>query len=199
LKENINGQDNQVSVNTDKAVSAALSDFARTELSAGAGDKNVATMTDAARTLAYYYVSHGMKPSDAAKAAVNALTSRWDFSDTFRTPKGLLKPAEEVTSDIVNGLKADDIKPWPARPNDPIPDDRRLQMQLAQAQHGKWVVNENETGLVLLYPDGRPVIGKDGHRIERNWQQITDQDKAIRSRPPTTSVIPDSLNPPLWR
>lgn len=195
LKKNIDDMASGTSTQIDREVAAKLSDFRRTEMAAGYGAENVDKVGDAIRTLSYYYTMRGQNPNDAVNAASKAVLDRYSYGDTFRTPRGLLPRAEIVTSYVAASIQPDMLRPLPDRQNERLTPEQKAEQQARAARRGKWVVNDDESGLVLMYPDStgfvnRPVMDSKGRKFELSWKQITDYNVPPEFVPTDVMVAP---------
>lgn len=160
LKDNLDKRDSTVVRSIDQNTQTALADFTRSAMAQG-DPKLVKTVNDAATFLAYYYASQpGTDATTAARKAVTALTDRYQFVGDMRVPKGLGADVESATADVRKAITPDILRPVPARPGETLTEEQRLGIQADQARRGRWVTNEDGSGVVLLYPNGQPVMVK---------------------------------------
>lgn len=167
LKDNLDKREAGLRTDIDRRVQDGLGEFNRT--AAAQGDPMLMkTVNDAVTSLAYFYAGQpGRSASDASKAAVNAVTSRYDFLNDMRVPRGMTKQVETATKEAMLGITTDHLDPVPNRPGEVFDEKGKLDLQLAQALRGRWVTNESDNGVVLLYPNGQPVMVKNGSGIQR--------------------------------
>ncbi len=157
LKDNLDKKDKTLTTSIDSQTQAALSDFTRTAMAQGS-PRLTKTVNDAATALAYYYATQpGMDASTAARKAANALTARYDFINDMRVPKGAGADVEGATESVKGSLTPEILRPEPSRPGEVLTDEQKASIQIQQAKRGRWVTNEDGTGVVLLYPDGTNV------------------------------------------
>jgi hypothetical protein len=151
----------------DDRVQRGLTEFTRTAMAQG-DPRLVKTLNDATTTLAYYYAGQpGRSPSDAVESAVRATTARYDYLNDMRVPRGMTRQVETATKEAMLGLTTERLEPVPDRPGEVFKPEQKLEQQLAQARAGRWVTNESENGVVLLYPNGQPVYVKTSRGFER--------------------------------
>lgn len=155
ISEEIDGSEGGMMTN-----SSGLADWERTVFASGVNTKNMETvnkMKGAIKNLAVYYVHKGMEPGPAAQKASEVINGRYNFSNTFRVPKEYdIKTIEDVTDNYIDVLK-------PRHLHKDFQDDAIID---SLHRTGKWVTNENETGVVLLHETGIPVRLVDGSRAE---------------------------------
>lgn len=150
-------------------------------------DKIIADELEAARVLAYQYVTKdGLDESTAAERAFEELLgNRYDFDEGYRTPKGMAGLAGAFAADLQAKLTPDQFEPAAVGPNtDPAlaefgnEDYRRRAAWSNAVNNGVWVNNETGDGLLLMVPDDTtssaysPLRLKDGNRVEMTFDEM---------------------------
>jgi hypothetical protein len=153
------------------------------------GDAMAGQFEEATRKLAYFYAVRGVDPVTAANRAAQEVIGRYEFGNTFMTPKGQLRATEQIVGQTVLNMKPGDLAVTGRRPNETLTDDQIREQQLGLLQRnpiGSW--RNNDGGLQLVYPNGNPVLGADGSPIIMTWQQIrTTKPDPARTITPTTT------------
>jgi hypothetical protein len=128
-------------------------------------------------TLATLYVNrYGMKPVAAAnKAAKEIVMDNYYFSDTFRVTRSSQLPlatAEAATQNFTSlmDFKDIDIPIGIATPEE----NRRLYADQIR-NNGYWITNGDESGLILMAPNGVIVETLEGEPIELVWDAMRGQ------------------------
>jgi hypothetical protein len=145
-----------------------MTDFAKSLAAYGpAGAALVARERAAAEALAMSILAAngGRDPAGAArKAAETLVNSRYDFSDTYRTPKGMGSAVDGAARQVLRQLSADEMAP--AMGGDPaLSEQYRKTAALRAAQGGRWINTPDGKGIELHQQDGRPVILRSGARV----------------------------------
>jgi hypothetical protein len=145
-------------------VFAEMADFAETmQYDGPAGQRTLAGERVSATLLAYSYVQRGEAPKVAARKAVAALLhNRYDYVETYRTPKGLGGHVMQMTS-LKQARLTPEQFPMANTGVAGLSDDYRRRANWQYAKDGVWA-NVNG-GVELLYPDGSPVVLNDGSRV----------------------------------
>lgn len=130
-----------------------------------AGREISARETEAVNRLAMYYRGQGLSVSEAAqRASKELITDRFDFEGTFRAPKGFGSAASRAAQTTLEALQPSDLAAPPSS-NPNLSEDYRRNAALAYARRGVWVNTSGDRGLMLLYPDGTPVLRADGSQV----------------------------------
>jgi hypothetical protein len=167
-----------------KALDAGLADFASSLSDNPDAGARVAEHREAAKLLAQDMVLRGSQPQDAAEAALNAVVnSNYEFrgqggnAPLLRVPVGI--DADAVQSGALNQrtrlARDKDLAVTPTRNS--TPEDALKDLQSAIRRSGYWVVNEDESGLVLKIPHrtGQGIVRhKDGSAVQMTWQQLQE-------------------------
>lgn len=137
------------------------------------GEVALKEQQDAVHTLAMLYASQGDTPEAAAKrAAKSVVMDNYHFSDTFRVPTGVdlaLDIAERATQNAQTRVDFNDVA---------IPrgfastEENRRQYADTIRNNGYWATNGDETGLILMAPNGTIVETVGGQPIEMTWDQM---------------------------
>jgi hypothetical protein len=189
IKLSLGGDQSIRTKDIDHAVSESLRDFSRTSRMNPRGDAMAGQFEEATRKLAYFYAVRGVDPVTAANRAAQEVIGRYEFGNTFMTPKGQLRATEQIVGQTVLNMKPGDLAVTGRRPNETLTDDQIREQQLGLLQRnpiGSW--RNNDGGLQLVYPNGNPVLGADGSPIIMTWQQIrTTKPDPARTITPTTT------------
>lgn len=156
-------------------VRAKYQQFAKTFIADGeAGLQVLHAETSAAEALAYVYRQQGYDADDATTLATNKLiNNRYDFVDTYRTPKGLSDQVESAAYTQMRELTEGLMPALPgADPN--VSDEYRRRAALDYAKQGFWANTPDGKGVELLYPDGSPVILESGERVTVDFTRLND-------------------------
>jgi hypothetical protein len=154
-----------------------------------AGAEKFDHIQNAVKLMAYQFASSG-NPQRAADRAISALTDeRYDFwqqgNSTARVPQGSLPEIKSAASSTLGNLKAADLA-VPANPSGTQLTDEQLQnVSLSAVKRGRWVTNENESGLVRLDVNGLPVMLANGQRLELMFAD------ALKPAPSSETPAPD--------
>lgn len=113
---------------------------------------------DALTQITKYYVSQGLKPSNAAQQAWSAFKAAYTFHGTYRVPTqidGQPIDDQKVTdglSSVMQHLDQFGIVPQPGAPEN-APEGYALKQTISQLQHGglRWVTNPDDTGVIATY------------------------------------------------
>lgn len=162
----------------DEEVFKQLADYRKSLTAGGGGAAAVAAVTNAAELLARLHAIGGDKGTAAARKAVAQIAERYDFVDsgsigTFRAPKGLGDAMLAAAARERLELQPDELRLPPRGADEPMTmtDAERRAEYAAQARRGRWVTNERNDGLILLYPNGLRVERADGSRVELDFGQ----------------------------
>lgn len=169
------GLDKGVASEVETAVQSSMSAFAQSLQGQAGGINTFNTMYQAANKAALSYVRQGMTPSKAAQRVVDGMVNdKYDFFGTYRVPKSLDTQAVSRGADrALSTISADDLMMLPGLRG--VTDGANLeQLREAIAGGGRWVPNNDESGLSLTL-NGYRVLGKDGQPITRTWDQLTTE------------------------
>ena len=144
-------------VNTELA-SSDWRNFAGSLSVSGVPDSSIAGYQDSVRRLTYQQILDGATATEAASSARKAFTDQYDFIDKARVPKAVSGVIQTHADGMLGALKADDL-------NIPAPnptDDMRQQYLIGVRSAGRWITNQDGSGMVRQDSDGRVVRMKDG-------------------------------------
>jgi hypothetical protein len=157
-----------------KALTDEMAAFERTLALQPGGAAVAAQFRASAQTLALKYASEGVDAKAAARrAAADVANGQYAFTDTYRVPANFSASSVEHAADyVLSNLDKYDIAP--VRSLDPriTPDMATNLYREAVSKGGYFVTNEDETGLLLLDPQGRPVVLKSGHDVEFSFDDL---------------------------
>lgn len=158
-----------------QSVAAAMVPFAESLQGQTGGISTYNTMYKAAERTATSYVLQGMSPKEAGQKVINGmLNDKYDFFGSYRVPKtlntGLISAGADMT---LRTLKPEDLAPL-AGLRGVAPEENQRQLHEAVVNSGKWVPNNDETGLNLTV-NGYRVLGKDGKPVSRTWGQLLEK------------------------
>lgn len=170
------GIDKSAVSDADKAVDEAMSDFQVT-LSAQGGQSTYAKLNEQAKRLTYTYMSQGTPASEASERAYRVLVEdKYNIVDTYRVPKQFDVDAVQAGSE--SALESLDVSQFSAlAPQGLSADFITGRIKSALSRDGKWITNEDESGLVLTL-NGSVVTDKAGKRIERSFDELTAEGTA---------------------
>jgi hypothetical protein len=152
----------------------------------------MANTKNSVRDLALFYATRGEDGAVAVQHAATGILGRYDFSGTMRVPKGMLGAVETATDNLLANLKPTDLMPLAAdtqatRAGPGMTTEQRQNVTLQAARRGKWVTNEDDTGLVLVGQDasGRQVVMRraNGGRIELPFASLDEGVKGALANP----------------
>jgi hypothetical protein len=127
----------------------------------------------AVQTLSMMYVSQGDTPESAAKRAAKVVVmDNYDFSDTFRVPVSANLPADTAENATQGVLVSMDFKDIAIPRGFASIEDNRRQYADAIKNNGYWSTNGDETGLILMAPNGVIVERVNGQVVELLWDQM---------------------------
>jgi hypothetical protein len=151
-----------------------FADFARTLQNDGAaGQRLLNHEITSAEMLAMLYRQRGDSVSTAVRKATDALVNnRYDFEGTFRAPKGMGSRVSRATQTALDGLTADQFAPAPGG-NAALSDEYRQNAALDFARRGTWANTPQGNGVELLYPNGSPVVLKNGQRVRLLFDSLS--------------------------
>jgi hypothetical protein len=158
-----------------------MTDFAKSLAAYGpAGAALVARERAAAEALAMSILAAngGRDPAGAArKAAETLVNSRYDFADTYRTPKGLGSAVDGAARQVLRQLSADVMAP--AMGGDPaLSEEYRRTAALRAAQGGRWINTPDGKGIELHQQDGRPVVLRSGARVRLMFDALPELERS---------------------
>ncbi|MEI8397092.1 MAG: hypothetical protein WCF85_20400, partial [Rhodospirillaceae bacterium] len=139
----------------DKRLDDALAPFRATTVYNDGGPALFGTVKDTVKKLAYGYAYRGQDGDVALDNAVKGiLGAKYDFEDGMPAPKGMMSTVKQAAVALLNGLNPAEIMPVPGNPD--LTSERRRQIVIDAARNGRWVPNEDYSGLVLMakYRDG---------------------------------------------
>jgi hypothetical protein len=125
--------------------------------------------------LSAYYIVNGMSSADAsAKAFKELIGDRYEFRDSWRAPKGLPQPIDDIQRGTVQAMR--DLETLGiAPPRDTVgglsPEGLIKAKADAIRRDGKWVTAPDESGLALVYND-EAVRRGDGKPLILPWSQL---------------------------
>lgn len=176
-----------VANSVDSKVVDNMADFAATVSYDGVtGQRVLEAETASAQALAYYYVQRGDSESDAAKNAVkHLLADRYDFVDTYRTPKDLGNKVEGMARETLWKLKPEQFAPVSG--GDPnLGEDYRKRVAWSLAtQQGIWLNTPDGKGVQLYIPDDSTATGYSPARLMGGDPILIDFSAARTYTPPT--------------
>lgn len=145
----------------DKAIQGYMGVWERLELSRGATDANVQAMRSAAEMLTYAEVARGAPAGRAAKDVVDSLVmNRYDILDSsgyaMYVPKGLGAEVESAAEGVLSGLRPEDMADIGGDPS--LTPEQRKGEYLKAAKRGKWVLDKDGDGALLLDALGQPAM-----------------------------------------
>lgn len=122
---------------------------------------------DAVRQVALFKVANdGMDPSDAAAFAWSAFASSYSFNGTYRVP--VKWDGDKVANGlrtIISRLDGYDIQPAIIGGGMDPAFDKAETIASLKAGHYRWVTDQRETGVILTYEEGTPVLLSDGEPL----------------------------------
>lgn len=170
----------------DEKVMDKMTDFARTVSYDGTtGQQVMAAETASAQALAYLYVQRGLSESDAAKRAVNDLLGdRYDFTDSYRTPKGMSSRVDGLAREIQRKLTPEQFAPVTG--GDPalgVEYRQRVAWSMA-VNNGLWLNTPDGKGIQLYVPDDNSGMGYSPAKLKTGEPVIVNFDSAQNWTPP---------------
>ena len=124
----------------------------------GVPDSVIAGYQDGARRLAYQMIVDGKDASAAASDARKAFTDQYRFIDKARVPSDMYHNIDNRATDALVNLKAEDLSIPAANPTD----DLSKQYLIGVRAAGRWITNQDSSGMVRQDSDGRIVRLKNG-------------------------------------
>jgi hypothetical protein len=119
------------------------------------------------------YTRHGDTPEAAAKRAAKVvIMDNYDFSDTFRVPVSADLPADTAENATRGALASMDFKDIAIPRGFASIEDNRRQYADAIKNNGYWSTNGDETGLILMAPNGVIVERVNGQVVELLWDEM---------------------------
>jgi hypothetical protein len=119
---------------------------------------------DAVRQVALFKVANdGMEPDDAAAFAWSAFEQSYAFNGSYRVPRKW--DGDKVSrglSTIISRLDGYDIQPGIVGATGDAAFDKAETIASLKAGHYRWVTDQKETGVILTYEEGNPVLLGDG-------------------------------------
>jgi hypothetical protein len=115
---------------------------------------------------AFYVVTKGMDPDDAAEKATKELTNgRYNFVDNYRVPiQHDHRVIEKTADNILNNMDTVEL----------IENQNSEIVKKSIRQNGYWATNQYETGIILFHESGIPVLMKNGTIVELLFQGIME-------------------------
>lgn len=158
-----------------QAVASSMVPFAESLQGQTGGISTYNTMYKAAERTATSYVLQGMSAGDAAKKVVNGmLNDKYDFFGSYRVPKTLDTKMISAGADMaLRDLKPEELAPL-AGLRGVAPEENLRQLHEVVLSRGKWVPNNEESGLTLTI-DGKRLLGADGKPITKTWGQLLEK------------------------
>lgn len=158
-----------------------MADFAKSFAAYGpAGAAVVRREFDAAEALALSMLraNGGRDPAGAARKAADLMVNtRYDFADTYRTPKNLGAKVGTAATQTLRQLGIDDMAP--AAGGDPaLSEEYRKRAALKAAESGRWINTPDGKGIELHQQDGRPVILRNGQRVRLMFDALPEPEAA---------------------
>lgn len=136
------------------------------------GNEIAAREMEAANRLALFYRSRGLSASDAAQRATKELiTDRFDFEGTFRAPKGLGSTASRTAQATLEALQPSDLAAPPSS-NPNLSVEYRQRAAWESARQGVWITTNMDKGLMLVHPNGTPVLRADGSQVRFDFNNM---------------------------
>lgn len=158
LRKNVGSE---IASDVTKEVRSNMEEFGQTiRFDGKTGQEVFSAEMASAEALALLYVQRGEDADDAAEKAVNSLLNdRYDYEDTYRTPKGMGDKTFDVLSDVLSNLTIDDFNP--ARGGDPsLSEEYRKNAAMRIAlDEGIWLNNPAGNGVQLYAPDDTTAMG----------------------------------------
>lgn len=187
LKKNSGEQAKGVDAAWNSLIAAASPTFS---LQRQGGAETLADINEQGKRLAYYYMASGEDAQAATeKAYKKMLGDHYTVNDTWRMPNSLGLKENNVTdglSNIVNGLKVDDIGSRSLFYNPAMTPEQNAANNLAQIQNSaEWVTDENEQG-VYLTVNGTPILDQHGSPIRVSF---ADASKSGIAKPSSTGAV----------
>lgn len=126
------------------------------------GDTKMAEIEQSVKLMAYR-MSARQSPDAAVRSAIASITTgKYQFLEdgdyVARVPVGHLPDVEARTGAAIDSLKASDLMPVVDDMGSKLNTGQLQDVALARAQNGHWVTNENETGLLRIGDNGKPVM-----------------------------------------
>lgn len=170
----------------DNDIDSTLDDFRATVGGSQGGLALLATMRDGVRTLATYYAIRGDSGSTALEKAYNGLFGdRFDAMGGWLAPKGQMNAVRLSADSVQKGLTLADIAPLPERYFPGETEANRRAALLKGAQRGRWIPNDDSSGLVLeaklIQGQTAPVMRPDGTRVEIKFDALPTGKYNIRA------------------
>lgn len=117
------------------------------------------------KRVAMYNAALGRPISDAVSDAWSAFDQQYQFADTYRVPRQWSLPkVQSGLAGVINNL--DKLNIAPANSLDPTiqADEAHRQSETIRSLkngHFAWITNADETGVIMTYDNGQPVLVKD--------------------------------------
>lgn len=158
-----------------------MADFAKSFSAYGAaGAAAVRREFSAAEALALSILraNGGRDPAGAARTAADMMVNaRYDFADTYRTPKGLGSAVAGAASQTLRQLNSAEMAPVVG--GDPaLSEEYRKSAAFKAAQAGRWINTPDGKGIELHQQDGRPVVLRNGQRVRLMFNALPEAEAA---------------------
>lgn len=128
------------------------------------GDTKMAEIDQAVKLMAYRLSARGSVDGAVKTAIASITTGKYQFLEdgdyVARVPAGHLRDVEARAGATIDGLKASDLMPLADDMGSKLNNGQLQDIALDRAQRGHWVTNENETGLIRIGDNGKPVMLK---------------------------------------